>query len=575
MHTPKNTKNQTQVNGQSENSEERRNEPVSERKKKQKKKEEMKKNSDELRVIKTKLDAILRKVNRVHEALYVDAEKPNANLGSRHFLQLQLKTIEDAMIEYNAHQQRIYSLNVSDEALEEAEIMYIQFEQQYGKAAGIIDQEIINNNDYAAAWTTLTERFEDKRLIIDKHIDALFDLPKMTSENAADLRRLIDICSKNVDALRNLELPVHGLGKSMLINRIAKKLDDETRKAWELNQSTNEMPDYDITMEFLKERCRVLEKIRHPEKRIVKPVKLLRPNTEFKSKGSSLVATTDKCPQCSNSHELWKCDVFKRANLADRYNTLRRIGACYNCLQRGHRTTECSSEHTCKKCNKRHHTFLHPNETATKKSETFSTVPTSTKDDQQKLNQEVSDSPRSHTNFISEHFATLLRLKKKPANCSIGGLNDMQTKVRFKIHTKLKSRVTDFTTCLELLVIPKITGELPVSKIDSRSLTIPNNIELADPNFGVPDKIDMLLGAEIFFEPLQSGRLQLPNFAAVLQETHFGWVLSGSVPAERPKTTSSFCIRAEEDIDELVKRFGEIETYGVHENVMNQPMTLV
>ena len=91
-----------------------------------------------------------------------------------------------------------------------------------GKAAGIIDQEIINNNDYATAWTTLTERFEDKRLIIDKHIDALFDLPKMTSENAADLRRLIDICSKNVDALRNLELPVHGLGKSMLINRIAK-----------------------------------------------------------------------------------------------------------------------------------------------------------------------------------------------------------------------------------------------------------------------------------------------------------------------------------------------------------------
>lgn len=97
-----------------------------------------------------------------------------------------------------------------------------------GKAAGIIDQEIINNNDYAAAWATLTERFEDKRLIIDKHIDALFDLPKMCGENAADLRKLIDVCTRNVDALKNLELPVDGLGESMLINRITKKLDGET-----------------------------------------------------------------------------------------------------------------------------------------------------------------------------------------------------------------------------------------------------------------------------------------------------------------------------------------------------------
>lgn len=33
-----------------------------------------------------------------------------------------------------------------------------------GKAAGIIDQDIINNNDYDAAWAILAERYEDKRL---------------------------------------------------------------------------------------------------------------------------------------------------------------------------------------------------------------------------------------------------------------------------------------------------------------------------------------------------------------------------------------------------------------------------
>ncbi|XP_065088026.1 uncharacterized protein LOC135709560 [Ochlerotatus camptorhynchus] len=555
----------------------------------------MKKINEKLKVIKIQLDAVRRKLNRVQTALKVNAEVPNSYLENRHFLQLQLKTIEDALVEYNANQQRIYSLDVGDEAREEADVMYVRFEQRYGelyvfiikllddivkkenvpvvaaapvpvasaaamhlpplkvplptfdgtyenwyafksmfetimnryqsespaiklyhllnslvgKAAGIIDQEIINNNDYAAAWSTLTERFENKRLIIDKHIDALFDLPRMTSENATELRKLIDVCSRNVDALKNLELPVEGLGESILINRITKKLDDETREAWELDQSANEMPDYDSTMEFLKERCRVLEKIRVPEKRIVKPVKLLKPTVEVRTKGSSLVATADKCPQCSNNHALWKCDFFKKANLTDRYNTLRRIGACFNCLQKGHRTVECSSEHSCKKCNKRHHTFLHPNETSTKKSEAPSAV--NSKDDQQNQKREVPAGPStstpaiskeeqqsnfctrpksgrqillstavvlvygkannpypcrvlldsgSHTNFVSEHFATLLGLKKQPANFSIGGLNETQTKVRFNIHTQLKSRVTDYTACLELLVVPKITGEL-------------------------------------------------------------------------------------------------------------------
>lgn len=44
----------------------------------------------------------------------------------------------------------------------------------FGKAEGVIDQDIINNNDYEAAWTLLVETYEDKRVIIDKHIEALF-----------------------------------------------------------------------------------------------------------------------------------------------------------------------------------------------------------------------------------------------------------------------------------------------------------------------------------------------------------------------------------------------------------------
>lgn len=41
------------------------------------------------------------------------------------------------------------------------------------KAEGIIDQEIIDNNDYDAAWLLLKQQYEDKRIIVDKHVDNL------------------------------------------------------------------------------------------------------------------------------------------------------------------------------------------------------------------------------------------------------------------------------------------------------------------------------------------------------------------------------------------------------------------
>ncbi|XP_055590023.1 uncharacterized protein LOC129742186 [Uranotaenia lowii] len=629
-------------------------------------------------------------MNRVYESLLHSAENPNPNLKSKQFLQLQLRAVENVYTEYNAHHQRIYEADVDDETREQAEVAYVQFEQQHGesfiliskliddltrneehvarsamalttpvtsthlpplkvplptfdgtyenwyafrsmfetvmsrysfespaiklyhlrnslvgKAAGIIDQEIINNNDYTAAWRLLIDRFEDKRLIIDKHIDALFNLPTLTNENAIELRRLIDTCTKNVDALRNLGLPMGDLGECMLINRIASKLDPETRKAWELAQSAGELPDYDDTIEFLRERCRVLEKIRLPMKPVIKNSRSTRDFQETKVKASVLVATHNKCPQCPKSHKLWECDDFKSASLSDKYATLRRSGLCFNCLLQGHRSPDCSSHSTCKKCKKRHHTFLHPDDGSKKPSkpvgETSSTKLEEPKPEQPSRddNDEMNRSnfcvqPRdfdrqillstamvlvhgkgdqlypcrvlldsgSHTSFVTEQFATLLALKRIPAKYSISGLNDIQTKVRSKVHTKVESRIANYSVCLELLVVPKITGNLPLTKIETAALSLPNDLQLADPEFDVPGKINMLLGAEVFFDMLKSGRMHIPRCSAVLQETQFGWVLSGSVPIEAKSVVHSFCTTVtEENLDRLVNRFWEIESF--------------
>ncbi|XP_062706673.1 uncharacterized protein LOC134287789 [Aedes albopictus] len=129
-----------------------------------------------------------------------------------------------------------------------------------GSAAGIIDKDIINNNDYAAAWKMLEETYGNERLIINTHVDALLSLPKMTSENGTELRVLIDTCIKHVDVLRNRSFPVVGLSEMILVNVVAKRLDKKTRQLWESHIPADVLPSYADMIDFLQDRCNILQK---------------------------------------------------------------------------------------------------------------------------------------------------------------------------------------------------------------------------------------------------------------------------------------------------------------------------
>ena len=53
-----------------------------------------------------------------------------------------------------------------------------------------------------------------------------------------------------------------------------------------------------------------------------------------------------------------------------------------------------------------------------------------------------------------------------------------------------------------------------------------SDINLADPQFGQPGKIDVLLGVDIFVQVMQNGR---GTGSPAAFKTEFGWVLAGEV----------------------------------------------
>ena len=81
------------------------------------------------------------------------------------------------------------------------------------------------------------------------------------------------------------------------------------------------------------------------------------------------------------NHRLFKCDIFLKLQPRQRANRAKQLGLCFNCLQPFFKGHTCSRQ-MCRKCNKRHHTFLHmdrENKTIIKGSTSNKNLPAETR----------------------------------------------------------------------------------------------------------------------------------------------------------------------------------------------------
>lgn len=229
---------------------------------------------------------------------------------------------------------------------------------------------------------------------------------------------------------------------------------------------------------------------------------------------------------------------------------------CYNCLRKTHLLKDCRAI-TCRKCNKKHHTLLHfensnPNPTSTSNTQNSSlhlndesatsshvachtssliesqhgllaTVMVLVKNSLGKL---VSCHALldcgSQSNFISEDFYRQLNIKGKNANVNVTGISNVPYYIKFKVDLEIQSSKNNFQTAISCLGIKQITDPIPSSSIALSNLSIPNNIQLADPEFNIPKKVDLLIGVSAFWQMLCVGQISLGEGKPILQKTVFG-----------------------------------------------------
>ena len=99
-----------------------------------------------------------------------------------------------------------------------------------------------------------------------------------------------------------------------------------------------------------------------------------------------------------------------------------------------------------------------------------------------------------------------------------------------------------------------------------------SDIQFADPDFGSPGKIDLLLGVDIFISVMLNGRRFGPPGSPTALETEFGWVLAGGIGVGC--STADCMISNHVSFltgDELLRKFWEIEDGPRHDPMMFTP----
>ncbi|XP_058447612.1 uncharacterized protein LOC131427994 [Malaya genurostris] len=169
----------------------------------------------------------------------------------------------------------------------------------------------------------------------------------------------------------------------------------------------------------------------------------------------------------------------------------------------------------------------------------------------------------SQPSFITEALCQKLRLKRSKLNSPVSGIGKSTVTVHHGVALSLSSRFGNNNYNLNCLVLPKLTVSLPSHHIDVSRWKIPLHLPLADPQFNISQGIDVIIGAELFFNLLENQQVSLSNGYPLLQKTTLGYIICGKVmePILEPVATQSSHVCSEDLLDSRLERFWEIENF--------------
>ena len=393
-----------------------------------------------------------------------------------------------------------------------------------GPALQKIENIPISNSNYNIAYKRLIDFYHNTRALVQSQIQYIMHLPSANRNICDDTQQLLDNVINAVEQLRALGRPVSGYD-DFLIEIVIEKTHQSIREDWERRYART-LPTFEELTTFLADKCSSLQALQRSQQQGIRMIAT--------SEERSAPKTNQCSMRCNEVHPLHKCPKYLRLDVKDRNNLVKTKKLCINCLSANHTTVNCHSRN-CQQCSGRHHTSLHYITRAVNTSISTSAqsiLPTclvKVRDCDGFIHQirALLDSG-SETNIITSQCAKRLKLPLQHCNVAITGVGNKNSRAAQSVSFELFTSHSDYQARVDAIVMDHIVAPIPSSTMSFSNIALPEYINLADPRFNEAKSVDLIIGAELFFNILRGRSLPIPGTSIRLRDTALGWVATGS-----------------------------------------------
>ncbi|XP_046142834.1 uncharacterized protein LOC123988088 [Osmia bicornis bicornis] len=496
----------------------------------------------------------------------------------------------------------LFQSMVSDNAsIPEVEKLHYLKMSVTGEAAQLISNLSVTSDNFKLAWQVLSDRHENRRVLVDTQLDLLFSVKRLQRELATELKRLYGTTNEVIGALNGLKCDTKNWDP-IIVYWVSRKFDSNTFREWELHIGTfTEIPTLTQLNDFLLMHVRATESV----ERFSGSSQPLSRSREVKVQVHQATVNAAACPVCNASHSLTSCPTYLAKPVDQRKSVVAQQRRCFNCLGNHHRKA-CRSNHRCITCKARHHSTLHESTTSTfptakpspETEPSASEVTAASSVTSHLLSNHVNPRPAfgrmllatalvklaspygetriaralldqgSEVSFITESLVQQLHLPRRHATIPVSGIGAGRTVVTRGASTfRISSLVNPMFSCeVNALILPKLTDYIADRSPSLVSLPHLHGLQLADPDFPQSRRIDLIIGVEVYNSVLLSEVVRGPPRTPLAQKTQLGWIVSGPTPqaAEGPqaKHRSSLQCCLDRELVDLVQRFWNQEDYA-------------
>jgi hypothetical protein len=164
----------------------------------------------------------------------------------------------------------------------------------------------------------------------------------------------------------------------------------------------------------------------------------------------------------------------------------------------------------------------------------------------------------SQSSFFSEIGFKKLKSQRLRCDTRVTGLGaEKSHRVHGEANIQIRTSESSKVLSVRALIMPTITGILPSCAIDVSDLNSLTMLELADENFHIPARVDLLLGADVFLDIVKPGETIMRDGIKLIK-TIFGWAVSGPIQQPGDASQAMYAVTSSPVTDDYNK-FWELE----------------